>query len=298
MDGLLIAKILVSIGAVLGLSLLTERLSPRLAGLLSGYPIGTAIALYFIGYENGLDFAIQGAPYALAGLAATLSFAAAYSMAARITGGVTGLVLSCLLSLTAFFGVSYGLSQIPLTPISAILPTLATILVFSIAFHWVPEIKVSQPIRLGPTVLATRAGLAAAVVLLITGTAHLVGPNWAGLFSAFPSTVFPLYLIIHWNYGPAPIHTMVRNYPRGMGALLIYCLLLPWAYGSFGLNIGTLVCFAGASLYLLIYGLMAYRLRRWQATKATGGKVNARGSLPLSVMRKDCCREIHIGTGA
>lgn len=271
MDGLLISKILVSVSAVLGLSWLTERLSPRLGGLLSGFPIGTAIALYFIGHENGLDFAIEGAPYALAGLAATLSFAAAYSLAAKLVPGRMGLPIACFFSLLSFFGMSFGLSLLTLSPLTAIAPTLLAIIIFAIAFHWVPEIKVQQPVRLGPMVLVTRAMLAAIVILLITGTAHLVGPGWAGLFSAFPSTVFPLYLIIHWNYGPAPIHTMVRNFPRGMGALVTYCLMLPWAYTAYDLALGTVICFAGASLYLAIYGLTSYLLRQRQTTKALRG---------------------------
>ena len=45
----LITKIAVTIGLVLALSLVAERVSPRAAGLLSGYPLGAAIALFLIG---------------------------------------------------------------------------------------------------------------------------------------------------------------------------------------------------------------------------------------------------------
>ena len=53
MDSLLLAKIATAIIAVVGLSLVAERVSPRVAGILSGYPLGTAIALFFIGIELG-----------------------------------------------------------------------------------------------------------------------------------------------------------------------------------------------------------------------------------------------------
>ncbi len=46
MDSLLLAKIATAIIAVVGLSLVAERVSPRVAGILSGYPLGTAIALF------------------------------------------------------------------------------------------------------------------------------------------------------------------------------------------------------------------------------------------------------------
>lgn len=62
MDSLLLAKIATAIIAVVGLSLVAERVSPRVAGILSGYPLGTAIALFFIGIELGEPFAAASAP--------------------------------------------------------------------------------------------------------------------------------------------------------------------------------------------------------------------------------------------
>ncbi|MGS0468573.1 hypothetical protein ACU8V3_16690 [Cobetia marina] len=49
--GLQLLKLLISVAVVIGLSLIAERLSTRMAGLLSGYPLGTAITLGFIGVE-------------------------------------------------------------------------------------------------------------------------------------------------------------------------------------------------------------------------------------------------------
>ena len=42
-----LAKLGLSISMVLGLGTIAVRASPRVAGLLSGYPLGTALALFF-----------------------------------------------------------------------------------------------------------------------------------------------------------------------------------------------------------------------------------------------------------
>jgi len=53
MTALLLYKISITVLAVLGLSFVAEKVSARLAGLLSGYPSGTAIILHFYGLEYG-----------------------------------------------------------------------------------------------------------------------------------------------------------------------------------------------------------------------------------------------------
>ena len=47
MTALLLYKLCITMLAVLGLSFVAEKISASLAGLLSGYPIGTAIILHF-----------------------------------------------------------------------------------------------------------------------------------------------------------------------------------------------------------------------------------------------------------
>lgn len=68
-----LAKLGLSVSMVLGLSAIAVRASPRIAGLLSGYPLGTALALFFIGLEISPTFATQSAVHTLAGFTATMA---------------------------------------------------------------------------------------------------------------------------------------------------------------------------------------------------------------------------------
>ncbi len=66
--------LVVTVAVVLLLSLVTEHVSPRVAGILAGYPLGAAIALFFIGLESSPEFASNSAVYTMMGLVATQSF--------------------------------------------------------------------------------------------------------------------------------------------------------------------------------------------------------------------------------
>ena len=56
MVSLFLFKLLAVIFFVVLLTLVAERVSPKLAGLMTGLPTGQAILLFFFGLEMGPDF--------------------------------------------------------------------------------------------------------------------------------------------------------------------------------------------------------------------------------------------------
>ena len=254
------AKILVSILAVVGLSLVAERVSPKVAGILSGYPLGTAIALFFIGLENGPDFAGQGAVYTLAGLSASLVLVHAYqSASARLQRyAVAGSALAAVL---AFLLAAALLHRLPLNLPTGLLLTVAVAAFYARRFRRIENTRVTNPVRFTRWVLLLRALAAAAIVLLITGLAKLIGPNASGILSAFPITLFPFLLIIHQAYGKEAAHTIIKNYPFGIGALIAYALSVALAYPRYGVAFGTGLAFLAATGYLLLLAAVTRRGR-------------------------------------
>ncbi len=266
-ESLLIAKILVSVAAVVGLSLVAEHVSPRVAGVLSGYPLGTAIALFFIGVENGSGFAATAARHTLLGFAASLVLVYGYFLASRRIAPVearggpryAALAGGSVLGIGAFLATSAMLSpwQLPLWANLA-LPALAIVLAIRL-FRRIPNTRIEQRVRFTQGVLLVRASISAAIVLLITGVADAVGPGWAGLLSAFPITLFPFLVIMHLSYGAAPVYTIIKNYPFGLGSLLVYALSVSYSYPALGVAWGTLAAFAAATAYLLLFMLWSNR---------------------------------------
>jgi hypothetical protein len=262
---MILLKIAITVIVVTTLSLIAEHISPRAAGILSGYPLGSAIALFFIGVEQGAVFAGQSAIYNVAGLAALLFFMFVYylvsrSLPSRLAKAVIIAAASVAANL-AFFGLDAFLHAMSLPAWGCVLVAAAAILGFGGLFRGIPNAQIAQRIRLGPGVLIFRAALATLVILAITGAAHLVPPAWAGLFSAYPATVFPLLLILHSTYGAEQAHTVIKNLPTGLWALFLYSLTISFAYPRLGVYWGTLVGFAAATVYLLALAAFSQRAR-------------------------------------
>lgn len=249
---LIIAKIVVTVSAVLGLSLAAEHASPKAAGLLSGYPLGAAIILFFYGLEVGPGFAAESALYTLAGLIASQSFMYFYYKSSLYFKRLC-IPLSTLTSLSGFFLVVWLLHFINLGKSSALAAAVTSIAIFLYLFKDVKDVEISTRIRLTHGIILARVILAASIIVAVIAAGTLVGPKWAGLFSAFPSTSLPLMLIIHFTYDKEHVHTIVKNVPRGLGAVIMYIVTVSFAYPAYGIYAGTALSFLMATVYMLGY---------------------------------------------
>ncbi|MDO8339909.1 MAG: hypothetical protein Q7T16_04605 [Candidatus Burarchaeum sp.] len=248
-------KLLVAIGVVVGLSIITEKSSPKLAGLIAGLPTGSAITLFFIGLENGADFASVSAIYNMEGIVAMLSVLFIYYKTSAAFKR-HGLALSAIFSVAGYFVAIYLLHFLNLNAVGAVLLPLAAIVLSTYLFREIRDSKVTERIRLGFGVLFARAVAAAAIILAVIGTAGLAGPEWAGLFTAFPTTTFPLILIIHYTYGEKQVHTIIKHFPVGLASLIAYSLVVSLAYPVIGIYYGTAAAFASAFLVCIFIYLL------------------------------------------
>ncbi|WP_319409556.1 hypothetical protein [uncultured Desulfosarcina sp.] len=250
-----VIKVVVSILVVVLLSLIAERANPRIAGIVSGYPLGAAISLYFIGLENGPGFAARSALFTAAGLAATVAFVGGYLLGIRFAEGrrrLPSLAASILPGIAAYGLVAWMLSFMPINWVSALLIAITSMVLAARGFRRIPNVKILQKIRLRFRVTFLRAAFAALIILAITSAAQVVGPRWAGLFSAFPITMLPLLAIIQFTYQPDHVRTIIKNVPRGLGSLLIYTIVVASSYSGLGIGWGTLLGYLAATLYLIL----------------------------------------------
>lgn len=263
---LLLYKFILTSIIVIALSFVAEYISPKWAGIFSGFPTGTAVILYFYALENGLEFAGKSAIYNMVGLVAMQMFIFCYYISGLIAkrykiilstcGGITGYTVTIIL-----------LSEFSFTPGLAVIIPLISILVFKVLFQKIDHSEIN--VRIKPTwkVFLGRAVLAALTISLITDIAKIVGHKWAGLFSAFPTTLFPLLLIIHYSYGERYANSIIKHVPDGLVGLLIYSLIIYLSYPQFGLYLGIIIAFSGALAYITIYQLFTIRLRTIRGKK-------------------------------
>ena len=256
--GLQLLKLLISVAVVIGLSLIAERLSTRMAGLLSGYPLGTAITLGFIGVEISPEFAGQSAVYTLAGFSSTLALGVGYWLCGRAQG-LRGVINGTLGGLLGWLLASLVLAQFEFTRVSGVIVTLIAIVLCMRLYRGVPE-STARKSPFSWVSLLARAGLAAGIVFGITALAHLLPPSWAGLAAAFPVTMYPLLVILHLTQGPVAVATVIKHYPAGLGSLLCYALVVSLSYPGMGVGLGTLLGFIVATAWLGVFTPLQRRL--------------------------------------
>lgn len=124
---------------------------------------------------------------------------------------------------------------------------------FIYLFKEIENIKVTTKAKLNLKTLFVRAFFAALIILLITTAPKYVDATWVGLLSAFPTTLFPLMIIVHLTYSKAHVFTVLKNMPVGMFSLIIYSLCISIVYPEYGIYWGTLISYGVATLYLLVY---------------------------------------------
>lgn len=246
---------------VLVLAWVAERVHPRVAGVLGGFPLGTALALLFMGIELSPDLAAVAAGYAVAGFAPAVVLMAVYGLAAR-TGGLAGVLIALCCGVLLWGLMAMALQGLQPGLGLGLALTVATAAGTHLALKHIPDRAVPLKSGLAWKLVLTRALVAAGLVLLVTWLAHHVSVAWAGTMAAFPMTFLPAVMLVHLARGNASARTMVKHYPAGLGALICYTLAVAWGYAELGLFQGTLLGFAVAvawSWALLRSGQMAAR---------------------------------------
>lgn len=261
LSGILIAKAVVSISVVVGLSIVAERLGPRAAGLLTGMPLGAGIIVVFTGIEQGAAFAADAAVYMVPGFATTLVFVFLYAAVAawRNANGVAAVVLPALCAHAGFALAAYGASLVR-PSILVSLPVMAVLLIAtSHLMRGLPGTPIANRVRFGIGVALFRAATATSAILIVTGVARTVGPQWTGILTAYPLTLFPLIIVLHTAYKGEHIAAVLKHVPLGLASVLAFCVTVAYALPAFGLAFGVLAGYGVAFCFLL--GL-SYATRR------------------------------------
>lgn len=255
----------IAIVMVIVLCVVAEVVSPRFAGMVSGFPLGAAINLFFIGVEISPEFAAESALYTAVGLVATQAFAYAYVRASARTEHLSrsaAVLVASLGGVSGYFAAAFLLRPLPVGPTVAVGLPIASILAFDFLFKGLKDVRIGERVGLNPRETLFRSVFAAGAILLITSTAAMAGARWAGLFSAFPITMLPFVAIIHRTYGATYAHAVLKSAPRGLSSLLVYSLAVSVVYRTHGVFVGTALAYGLATLWLFGMQLSASRSAR------------------------------------
>jgi uncharacterized membrane protein (GlpM family) len=257
---IIVIKIVVTSLMVLGLSWLSERISPRVAGVFAGLPLGIAVSLFFIGVEQGPSFAAEASLSALGGLGASVIFCFAYW---RFSATLRrwNIALTSVLSLAVFLVAA---ALIGFLPQNRWLLKIVTLVITAVALFVFRRISEADPaqrkqVTVTPLILLVRAALATAIVLAITGLASVIGEKWSGLLSGFPITLYPVLLIVHATYSEGEAHGIIQAFPYGVGSLIICAFAGSYLLVQLGVYWGMALSILLAAIYLAVVGWAVWK---------------------------------------
>ncbi len=249
---LILTKIAVSICFVLILSIIAENCSPAIAGFFSAFPTGTAITLFFIGVEQGSYVSGEAAVYNITGIFAMLSFLLGYYLI-NIGNNYTKTFFSTISGVIFYTTAVFVIQLIKFNRISAVLFAVFSVLIFYFLFKKIDNTTITSRVKLTFPIIVLRSVLAATIILSVTYAANFVSPKLSGLLTAFPTTLYPLIIITDITYKRANVNAIIKNVPSGFVSLILFSLVVSFAFPHFGVYAGIVISYLAAISYSTIY---------------------------------------------
>lgn len=224
---LLALKLTLAPGLVAATTLAGRRWGPRTAGWLGGLPVVVGPILVALAIDHGDAFAATAAAGALLGLLSLTGFVLAYAWSARSMPWWAALGAGW----AAFAAATVALEGVALAPLAA----LAVVTAVFAATEWaLPRGRGScaEP-RTPRHDLLVRTASTAALVVLLTGLAEVLGARLSGMLAAFPVLASVLSAFTHAQAGADDVAAFLRGLVRGLLSFALFCfvvaVLLPTA---------------------------------------------------------------------
>jgi hypothetical protein len=258
---ILLLKLIMAPLIIATASLAGRRWGSAVSGWIVGMPITTGPIVFFLALSHNAAFASQAALGVLSGGFSLVIYALSYAWLATrfawpaaISGSLLIFTTSTLLLENADF---------PLVPLF-----FAIVAAILLGLRLMPRESIGQQndTKMGPWDLPLRILVGTSFILIITGSASLLGARLTGLLGTFPLYISILSIFAHHQQGPAAAAHALRGLLFGM-----------FAFAGFFITLGMLLepagivwAFAIAALVaILVQGLSLWVLRRSAFARAT-----------------------------
>ncbi len=257
---MILIKSVVTAFMILLLVYITER-NPRIGGIIAGLPGATAVMMFFFAKEQGIEFALSGLPYAIAGLSGSTSFAIGFYVGGHLYTSNTTVqaIIASIAGLGAFLATSIYVTSIQnLTFVKSLLIFVISVSTMIIFFYHVPSEKKVDTKKRTLLEIIILFSFVVGFVVFITELAKVLGPEWSGVMASFPTGPAPLLVILLLSYGNEVYPTMLKSLARSITTIVIFYLLLVGLLPLIGLYAGFFASYVLCIVYLYIINKSKY----------------------------------------
>jgi hypothetical protein len=267
----LIYKCVVTVAATWMVRLLAIWAGPRIGGIvLGGLPCSTALMLFFLGKDQGPEFAGAAAHSGLLGLVGTMALALSYAwLAGRGQGclrALGGALAVYFLPTLVFWGLNptqFGVAMA--WSVAGVLGAMAVAVFVPLA----TDVAVLRG-RSQRRALFLRTVVPVVCVVLVTELATTLGTVGSGLLGTFPATFVTVVVITHLEDGPRAAGLLARSLPQGNLSMIAFLAVFRWTCPAYGLIRGFIVANVAAivTMALVEAGRYVVARRRLSRIKA------------------------------
>ncbi|HET6403188.1 MAG TPA: hypothetical protein VFH78_00960 [Candidatus Thermoplasmatota archaeon] len=223
-------------------TLLAERLGTRAGGLVGNLPSNILVALVFVALTQGVGFVARATLAVPIGMSIDALFLVAFVLLLP-----RGLPLAVAGSLALWLALALVAQQVAYEALAGSLLLFALVTAGS---FWILERRVrSVPGTrrpYGPREVALRAAFAGTVVGGTVLLAGLLGAYWTGLLGTFPAVLLSTLVILARKQGADFARATGKVLVLGSTNIVVYALVVRWAYPALGVAWGTLLGLAAA----------------------------------------------------
>ena len=116
-------------------------------------------------------------------------------------------------------------------------------------FRHVDFVRVAIPVRMHFKLMILRSVLAAVFVTAAIAVASALNSRWAGIMVGFPMTMLPTIVILLRSYDTSVTHAFLRNFPFGMGSIIVFLATVPFTFPPLGVSLGIAASLALSLIY-------------------------------------------------
>src|SRR5512141_801565 len=232
-------------------SLAGRKWGPAVSGWIVGMPLTSGPVIFFVALSHEAPFAASAALGVISGGLSLVAYALTYAWLATRFRWYVALTGGFLV-----FGASTTILQNMTFPLVPIFITVCAAIVLGLRF--MPnDVVETEDARPGRWDIPARMLLGTSFILLLTGSASLLGPRLTGLLTMIPLYVTILAIFAHRHQGPAAAAHVLRGLLYGMfafaGFFITLSLLIEKAGIAFSFLSAIVVALAiqGTTLWIL-----------------------------------------------
>ncbi|MBI3385923.1 DUF3147 family protein [Candidatus Gottesmanbacteria bacterium] len=223
-------------------TVIAEKLGPKIGGVLAGIPSTTLIALFFIGWTQTAAVAAAATTVLPLALGFSVLFAVIYILLSKVN-----FYLAIVSGMATWFAASLVivLAKFDNFPVSL----AASIVIISCSFLFVEYVlKIRSRLNVIYTYsfknLVFRGLLSGSIITSAVFLAKVGGPILGGAFSSFPAVFLSTAVITHRIHGKDFSAAVMKNLMVSGGVnVLVYTVAARYFYLFYGLILGTLFAF-------------------------------------------------------